>query len=229
MISTRGRLACTQARHCPSACGWAYSLRICAARAVRQQAMLHRQHDLRDNLQVAVHEHVQRVRDHALGGVLHRHHAVIRAVLAHLAEDIGDGLHRRVVQAGPETANGGLVGEGRLRPQIRHRQGLLEHQGAGHDLPVNRPQRLIGERPQVSPADPLQHRSFAMGRVNLLVGLALHLADGQHVFGPLVQQLDDLRVELVNGLAMFGDIHSQNACGTGLAFLAFGLRLWLGA
>ena len=28
-ISARGRLACTQARHWPSACGWAYSLRIC--------------------------------------------------------------------------------------------------------------------------------------------------------------------------------------------------------
>ena len=73
------------------------------ARAVGQQAMLHRQNDLRDDLQVAIHEHVERVRDDAFGGVLDRHHAVVRAVLADLGEDIGDGLLRRVAQAGAEA------------------------------------------------------------------------------------------------------------------------------
>ena len=138
------------------------------ARAVGQQTMLHRQDDLRDDLQVAVHEHVERVRDHAFGGVLDRHHAVVRAVLADLGEDIGDGLLRRVAQAGAEALDGRLVRERRLGPEIGHRQRLLQRQGAGHDFAVNRPQRVVGERPLVLPADPLQHRPFAVRRVNLL-------------------------------------------------------------
>jgi hypothetical protein len=149
------------------------------------------------------------VRDDALGRVLHRDHAVVRAVLADLGEDIGDGLLRRVEQAGAETADGRLVGESRLGPKIGNGQGLLKRQGAGHDLAVNGPQRLVGDRPLVLPADPLQHRPFAVRRVNLLAGLALDLTDGQDVLGPLVQEFDDLRVALVNGLAMFGDVHSQ--------------------
>ncbi len=136
--------------------------------------MLHRQNDLRDDLQVAVHEHVERVRHDAFGRVLDRHHAVVRAVLADLGEDIGDGLLRGVAQAGAEAADGRLVGEGRLRPQVGNGQGLLQRQGAGHDLAVNRPQRLVGERPLVLPADPLQHRPLAVRRINLLAGLALH-------------------------------------------------------
>ena len=171
--------------------------------------MLHRQNDLRDDLQVAIHEHVERVRDDALGGVLDGDHAIVRAVFADFGEDIGDGLLRRVEQAGAEAADGGLVGEGRLGPKIGNGEGLLERQGAGHDFAVNGPQRLVGNRPLVLPADPLQDGPFAVRRVNLLVGLALDFADGQHVLSPLVHELDDLRVELVNGLAMFGDVHSQ--------------------
>ena len=49
------------------------------ALAVAGQTVLDRQDNLRHDLQVAVHEHVERVRDHAFGGVLHRHDAVIRA------------------------------------------------------------------------------------------------------------------------------------------------------
>ena len=60
-----------------------------------EQTMLHRQDDLRDNLQLAVHKHVERVRHHPLGRVLHRHDPVVRPVLADLGEDIGNGLLRR--------------------------------------------------------------------------------------------------------------------------------------
>jgi hypothetical protein len=178
------------------------------ARAIGQQTMLHRQDNLRDDLQVAINEHVKRVRHNALGGVFDRDHAIVRAVLADLGEDVSDGLLRGVTQAGAEAADCRLVGERRLRPKIGNRQGLLERQGAGHDLPVNRPQRIVGKRTLVLPADPLQHRPFAVRRVNLLAGLALHFADGQDVFGPLVQELDELRVELVDGLAMFENVHS---------------------
>ena len=98
--------------------------------------------------------------------------------------------------------------EGRFRPEVGDGQRLFERQGAGHDFAINRPQRFIGDRPLVLAANPLQHRPFAVRRVNLLAGLEFDLADGQHVLGPLVQELDDLRVELVDRLAMFRNVHN---------------------
>ena len=82
--------------------------------------MLHRQNDLGNDLQVALDKHIERVRDDAFGGVLDGDHAVIRAVLADFGKDIRNGLLRRVEQAGAETADGRLVGEGRLGSKIGH-------------------------------------------------------------------------------------------------------------
>ena len=47
-----------------------------------------------------------------------------------------------------------------------------------------------------------------MRRVNFLAGLELDFADRQHVLRALVQQLDDLRVQLVDRFAMFRNVHS---------------------
>jgi len=44
-----------------------------------------------------------------------------------------------------------------------------------------------------------------MRRVNFLAGFELNFTNPQDEFGALVEQLDDVRVELVNGFAMFGD------------------------
>ena len=54
-----------------------------------------------------------------------------------------------------------------------------------------------------------EHGAFAVRRVNLLAGLELDVADGQHVLRALVEQPDDVRVQLVNRLAMFGNVHSK--------------------
>ena len=52
-----------------------------------------------------------------------------------------------------------------------------------------------------------EHGTFAVRRVNLLARLQLDFADGENMLGALVQELDDLRVQLVDGLAMIGDVH----------------------
>jgi len=62
------------------------------ARRVAHQTLLHLQNNLRNDLQIAVHEHVERVRDDAFRGIFHRHHAVIRAVLGDLGENVRDGF-----------------------------------------------------------------------------------------------------------------------------------------
>src|SRR5436190_14910252 len=46
-----------------------------------------------------------------------------------------------------------------------------------------------------------------MRHVNFLARLELNLADSQDVLRPLVEQRDDLRVQLIDGLAMFRDVH----------------------
>ena len=47
----------------------------------------------------------------------------------------------------------------------------------------------------------------AMRRVDFLAGPELDGADFQNVRSALVEQFDDLRVQLVDGLAVLGDVH----------------------
>ena len=155
--------------------------------AAANQAMLDRQDDLCDHLQIAVHEHVQGVRDHTLGRVLDRDDAVIRPVLAHLREHIRDGLLRRVMKAGPEPPDRRQVREGGRRPEIGHRHCLLERQRGGHDLAVNGPHGHRRHRPFVQAADPLKHLQLTVWGVNLLAGLQFNRADLERVLGALVQ------------------------------------------
>src|ERR1019366_3205525 len=86
----------------------------------------------------------------------------------------------------------------------------------------------VRDRPLVLPADALEHRPLAVRRINLLAGLALNHSDGQDVPGPLIQELDDLRVELVDGLAMIGNVHSQQWLGDGFNLLRLPVAARLG-
>ena len=96
-------------------------------------------------------------------------------------------------------------------PEIGDGHRLLQRQRAGHDLAINGPQRSFVIGPGFMLADALQHRPFPVRRVDFLAGLELDLADLQDMPGALVQQLDDLRVEFVNGLAMFGNVHAVSS------------------
>ena len=51
-----------------------------------------------------------------------------------------------------------------------------------------------------------------MRRINLLACLELDFANGKDMPGAFIEQLDDLRVELVNCLAMFGKAHVRAEC-----------------
>ncbi len=145
--------------------------------------------------------------DHAFGRIFHRNHSVVRAVLGHLRENVRDGLLRRVTQARTESLHGGLVRKSRLRPEVGDGHRFLQRQRAGHDFAVNGAQRIILDRPVVEFADALQHDALAVRRVDGLAGLKLDFANLQNVLRALVEQMDDLRVELVDGLAMIGNGH----------------------
>ena len=171
--------------------------------------MLHLQNNLRNDLQIAVHEHVERVRDDAFRGIFHGHDAVIRAVFGDLGENVRDGFLRRVAQARTEPTDCRLMRERCLRAEIRDGHGLFERERAGHDFAVDRAQLLVGHRPGIGLANALEDRAFAMRRINLLTGFQLDAADGEHVLRALVEQPDDVRVQLVNRLAMFGNVQAK--------------------
>src|SRR5438105_2884525 len=76
------------------------------SRRVAQKTLLHRQDDLRHDFQIAIHEHVQRVRDYAFGGILYRDDSVICAVLTDLTENVSDGFLGGISEAGTKTADG---------------------------------------------------------------------------------------------------------------------------
>ena len=169
--------------------------------------MLDPQDDLRNDLQVAIDEHVERVRDDAFRGVLDGHHAVVRPVFADLMENVRDGLVRIIAQAGAKAADRGLMREGGLRSQIGDAHRLLQRQRARHDFAVNRANGLVGDRAFIQPADPLQHRQLAVRRVGLLAGFEFDGADLQDALRALVQEFDDLRIQFVDRLAVVGDVH----------------------
>ncbi len=182
------------------------------ARRVAHQTLLHLQNNLRNDLQIAVHEHVERVRDDAFRGIFHRHHAVIRAVLGDLGENVRDGFLRPVAQARTEPLDCRLMRERRLRAEIRDGHGLFERERAGHDFAVDCAQLLVRHRSGVGRADALEHGAFAMRCVNLLARRELDVADGQHVARAFVEQPDDVRIQLVNRLAMFGNVQAKVEC-----------------
>ena len=51
-----------------------------------------------------------------------------------------------------------------------------------------------------------------MRRVNFFARREFDFADFKHVLRALVEELHDLRVELVNGLAMVRDVHAKAGC-----------------
>src|ERR1700744_5599782 len=98
--------------------------------------------------------------------------------------------------------------EGRFRSEIRDGHGLLKREGTGHDFTVNGAKLLVRHRPGVVAADAFEHGALTVRGVNLLARRHLDFADGKDVLRALIEQLDDLGVELVNRLTMFGNVQS---------------------
>ena len=163
---------------------------------------------------LAVHEHIERVRDDAFGGILDRHDAVICAIFAHFGKNVGNGFLRGITQTGTKPANGGLMGESGFRPEIGNGHRFFQRERAGHDLTINRPQRFVRDGPVIQFANALEDRPLTMRRVNFFAGLELDVADLRAHVRALVQQLDDLGVQLVNGFAMLGNVHDEGSLGS---------------
>ena len=95
--STSGRLAVSQARHCPVACGNDTMRRMSnsVVSGVRQQVLGHRQDDLADDDQVPLeHQLVEGDRHGALDGVLQGHEAVVDGPVGHRGQHVHERRQR---------------------------------------------------------------------------------------------------------------------------------------
>ena len=100
-------------------------------------------------LQLRGHEAVERVVDHAFGGVLHRHHPIVGAFRFHLTEHFIDGGKRTGTRKMAELFDGRSLGVGTRRTEIGDRERLLEIQAAGNDLPEQPREFLIAQGPGI--------------------------------------------------------------------------------
>lgn len=167
------------------------------------EAMADGHDDLSDDFEVAVHEHIKSVGDNAFGGVFDGDNSVVGTAFADFGEDVGDGFLGEVLEAVSESADGGLVGEGGFRAEEGDGHWFFEGEGAGHDFAVDGSQRVVGYGALVEAVEFLQDGSFAVRRVDAAAAGQFDFSDSKHVFSPLVEEADDLRVNRINRLAVF--------------------------
>ena len=159
--------------------------------------------DLSDDFEVAIHEHVQRVGDNAFGGVFDGDDSVVGAAFADFGEDVGDGFLGEVLEAVSEPADGGLVGEGGFRSEEGDGHWFFKREGAGHNFAVDSPQGAASYGALVEAVEFCKDGSFAVRRIDAAAAGQFDFSDSEHVFGALVEESDDFRVDGVNGLAVF--------------------------
>ena len=166
-------------------------------------------------LQGRVEEIVQGVAHHALGGVLHRHHAVVALARFHLGEH---GINRGLGHADGGVAEmfqrGGL-GEGTLRAQVGHLQRPLQRQAGRHDLAKYVGDTVTCQRPRVALDNPPQHlclafravvNHFGVGLTAQARGLGILQLDRRHPLGALRPATDQRLDVPVDGIDIRPDL-----------------------
>src|SRR5688500_11590553 len=113
------------------------------------------------------------------------------------------------MEARTEAAHGGLMRERRFGTEEGNGHRFFQRQRAGHDLAIDRAQRVVADRTAIELANALQHGEFAMRHVDFLAALHFHLADFEDVTRALVEQTDNLLVEFVDRLPMIANVHAE--------------------
>ena len=168
---------------------------------------MHGQFHLAADGQRRAQEHVQRVRDRALGGVLDRHHAIVGGAGVDLAKHLFDGGLRQAADGLPEVLVRGVLREGPRRAQIRHRERPLQGQAGRHDFPKNVRDRLVRQRPGIGGGHLAQHLRLALRTVeDRLAGGLLDLGHLLRAGRPLGQQAQQLTVDRVDTVPNLGQL-----------------------
>ncbi len=144
--------------------------------AQRMQALVHAQLDFAADGGVGGEEHVQGHLDHALPGVLHRHHAEIGMAGGDFLEHFLDAAQRQAVGGVAEVLAHGLLAERAFRPEEADLQRIFLGQAGRHDLAKQAHHLRIRQRAVVAVHHHAQHMRLALRAVVVDRGktLALH-------------------------------------------------------
>jgi len=135
------------------------------------------QKNFRADLQLGLDQRIERVRHYAFRGILDRHHAEFRSSLTHFLKHLGDARRRTQVRRRTEFLAGSKMRIGRRSSEKCHIQRAFKRAAARNDLTKNGSNGLSGKRPAIQISDPLENFFLAVGSVDLLVALALGMAN----------------------------------------------------
>ncbi len=125
--------------------------------------------DLGANLQIRIDQTVERMSDHAFGGVLDGHHAELGAVLGHLLKHFRNAHRRTEIRRRAELFFGGEMAVGRLGAKEHDLERRFERTAAGDYFAIDGADRARCEWTAIEPGESLQNLLLALGNVNLLV------------------------------------------------------------
>ena len=136
---------------------------------------------------------------------------MVRVPLLHRRKDVAHRGHRAVLDARAELPQRRRVRVARLGAEVGHDQRLLERDSGRHDLTVDRPQRLVADRPAVLGGHLAQHRVLTLRHINLPAGVALHPPDLGGQRQSLVEQLHQTAIEGIDLLANRTQLHVRRS------------------
>ncbi len=168
--------------------------------------VLRLQGDLRADHQVGLRELVECGIGYPVIGIVDRHHAAIRLILAHLAEDIRHVAEEEITHAGAKFALRRLVRVASRRAETRDGDVLFQRERGRHDLAVDGADRLGPQRPLALLDETAQHLVLALGRVNGQAFTVLDRTDFFGHLGALVEEAHEFRVDGVDLVTQAGEV-----------------------
>ena len=167
------------------------------------------QQTLAADREVGLDQRVQRLGDHAFGGVLDGNDSVIRLAALHRCEDVGDGRDRDAVTQSTEDSAGGEVREGSLGPEEGHPESRLQGAGRGDDLAKDVRKRGVRERPRIRRGEAGDQVALASSVVHGRTRGSLALPDLLDQPSALVQLLEQRPIHRVDRLSQALDLRAE--------------------
>ena len=160
------------------------------------QAVVDRQQEFTGDRKGRRQQQVERASDRALGRVLDRDHAVMRAARLDLAEDFVEGRAGTPLDQGTELAYHRFLAVGAGGTEVGDRERRFDGTAGAHDLDEDLAQRTGGQRPGIGGRQAVEHLCLAVGPVDR--SGTLEVPDLAGDARPLVEQAEQLGVDGVD-------------------------------
>ena len=158
--------------------------------AGRHQVVMNPEADFTGNHQRGMQKAIERMGDHTLGRVFHRHHAILAGTAFHSTEDLVDRREWRCANRMAEMPISRLLGKRPFRPEEGNAQRLLQSETFGHQLAIEAANGLATQGSRVLVHHAPEDFHFPLGAVKTihLTGRNLDFRDRLGATGSAVQQ-----------------------------------------